>query len=105
MGNKLENIISSESTFSLNKKVQAEPNRGQICEQELESELIRRPRKIRSRKSKKKIIDLETGWFKKQFSWKAKSVITKWETNREIWCFSNENISLEFGLNQTSRKY
>ena len=54
MRNKLENIISSESTFSLDKKVQAEPNRGQICEQELESELIWRPRKIRSRKSKKK---------------------------------------------------
>lgn len=67
MGNKLENIISSESTFSLNKKVQAEPNRGQICEQELESELIRRPRKIRSRKSKKKLLILKLADLKNNF--------------------------------------
>ena len=78
MGNKLENIISSESTFSLNKKVQAEPNRGQICEQELESELIRRPRKIRSRKSKKYLLILKLADLKKT-SWKAKLNITKWE--------------------------
>ena len=86
MRNKLENIISSESTFSLDKKVQAEPNRGQIWGKGARIGINLKAEKNSIEKIEKIFIDLETGWLKKT-SWKAKFVITKWETNREIWWF------------------